>query len=290
MTAEPDFRQELLRIAERMRPVGPRSVSVLEIAHSLGITVSFRFHSSRSSNTAQIDFRNRPPKILVFRFGKSEGEQEVGWGEESLLTPRERFSVAHELGHWLLFNQFNVEPQLDERLYWAQEDTVNTFAAHLLVPNWLARNWLEGTEDGSPISPFALRSWATQSRVSEEVAGKALARYRSTIGFLKLLPMQRKRDGARVLQVLSSAAGEGLRLPTERSHIDCPRLWTSLQADRVGLGWFSELRLGRCPPQNLYIAWRRATRLGVEEVLWLSLVQREAKPDDSEGAYASLFA
>jgi len=284
MTGKIDVKDELLRIAEDLRPKGKGFVSVLEIAHSLGTCVSLRFQNSRSSNTAQIDFRSRPPKILVFRFCQSEGEHEINWREENLLSPRERFSVAHELGHWLLFSRFDTEPQSDERLYWAQEDTVNAFAAHLLLPDWLARDWLEGTADDSPISPFALRFWATQNRVSEEVVVKALARQRSSIGFLKLFPTQRKRDGKPVLQVLASASGGDVRLPNERSHIDSGKLWNALQDKKVGTDWFSQLQLGRCAPQNLYVAWRRGNRVGAEEVTWVSLLKRDTKPDKSEMA------
>jgi hypothetical protein len=127
-----------------------------------------------------------------------------------------------------------------------------------------------------PVSPFALRYWAiSQCRSSEEVIAKALARHRASIGFLKLLPTTRRKDGAKVLQVLCCAAGDALRLPNERSHIDSPELSALLTANLVAQASLPQLRLGRCEPQDLRIAWRRGKRLKPADIIWLTLAIKD---------------
>jgi hypothetical protein len=252
--------------------------------------VSLQLQDVSVSQTAQIDLRTQPAKIILYRFGKLKGEREIARDEEGLLSPRERFSIAHELGHWLIFNHFQIGPQSDERLYWKQEEAVNFFAGHLLVPDWLAEGWLKESPEGMPVSPFALKYWAEQCQVSEEVIAKALARRKSSIGFLRLLPTRRKRDGTPVLQVLSSATGGGVQLPNERSHIDNSKLRRLLEEGKVGAtSWLSQIQLGRCPPQNLGVAWRRGNKYRSEETFWLSVIQGENAMADEDSGTDFLF-
>jgi hypothetical protein len=270
--APTDIQNELSCLARELRPVGKPFISLVQLAHELGTIVSLRLYTTPGSPTAQIDLRNRPPKIILYRHSKVNGEREIQREDEGSLTPRERFSIAHELGHWVVFSRFRIGPQSDNRTYWLQEQAINAFAGCLLVPDWLVANWLEGSPPNRPVSPFALRYWAiSQCRSSEEVVAKALARHRNSIGFLKLLPTTRRKDGTNVLQVLCSAAGDALRLPNERSHIDSPELFALLRANRVGSATLPQLRLGRCEPQDLRIAWRRGKRLGSADIIWLSL-------------------
>jgi len=266
-----NIEEELSRWAHELRPVGGPFVSVLEIAHRLGIVVSIRVHTTGGSPDAQIDFRHQPPQILLYRSGSVEGHHEVQAYEESILTSRERFSVAHELGHWFAVSHLGVSTQLDKKAYWEHERAVNEFAGRLLAPDWLVRSWLRDTPEGVPIHPFALRFWATSAcRTSEEVIAKAIVRHRSSIGFLKLLPATNK-NASNVLLVLSSAAGKGLLLPKERSHLDSPVLYRFLSDSKVGSTSLQGIRLGRCEAQDLQMAWRRGYSVNSQETIWLSL-------------------
>lgn len=273
-------KQELLNLASSLRPAGKPSVSILEIAHQLGAVVSLQLHTARKSETAQINLRSRPPKILLYRFNSAQGEREIDGREEGILTPRERFSIAHELGHWLLLDRLGIDPQQGGRSYWVQEEAVNAFAGKLLVPDWLAEDWLGDTRQEEPVPTFALRKWAEQSRVSEEVVAKALVRHRDQIGFLRLLPSVRKRDGLPVLQAILSARGARLELPNERSHLADPELMDLVNTSQIGsTKWFVGLRLGRCPAQDLGVTWRHGNRFDSRTTFWLSFI-RGAKPSD----------
>ena len=282
-----DLKSELSSVATSLRPLGNPFVSVLELANDLGAAVSLRLQNARSSNTAQIDLWTNPAKIVVHRFSKVEGERELKSHDEGLLNSRERFSVAHELGHWILFNRFQIGPESEGRPYWEQEEVINAFAGQLLIPDWLAKSWLESAPEHLPIPPFALRSWAEQCRVSEEVATKALVRQRSFIGFLRLVATRRKRDQARVLQVLSCAKGGALELPSERSHIENARLFEMLTSSTVGSGWIEQASLAKCTPQDLGIAWRYANKWRSQDTIWLSLIRGRNSELDLYGG--SLF-
>jgi len=190
-----------------------------------------------------------------------------------MLTPRERFSVAHELGHWVAYSRLKIKPEAKGERYWEHERAVNAFAASLLVPDWLVTRWLDEVPEGMPVCPFALRKWASlQCRCSEEVVAKALVKCGSSIGFLKLLPTTRKKDGTRVLRVLCSAAGSKVRLPSEHAHIENPDFQKLLDSRSVGEAQLKEVQLGRCNLQNLRIAWRRGRPLGLEPTTWLSIL------------------
>src|SRR5438874_11567356 len=142
---------DLLNWAGLLRPKGKILASIVEIAGSLGTVVSLRVHTMPQSSSAQLDFRHRPPKITLYRRGMVNGEREVTASDENLLTVRERFSVAHELGHLIALTHLRVEPRSDKRGYWEQERAINSFAGCLLAPDWLVREWLDSASCGEPI-------------------------------------------------------------------------------------------------------------------------------------------
>lgn len=276
-----DVRTELLRCAQALRPVRARFVSVVHLARELGTAVVIQLHATTNPSSAQLDLQARPPKILLYRRGDINGEREIEPWDENLLSARERFSIAHELGHWILFSRFRILPQSDKRTYWDHERAINAFANHLLVPDWLVEFWLEGVRDGKPVPPDALRHWAIfDSHTSEDVIANALTRRRTTIGFLKLMAT-RSRDGREVLSVLCSTAGEALQLPREKSHIDAPQLCKLLKVEK-GESSLTHFRLARCEPQNLRVAWRHANAINGKQVIWLSLAIQDASQPPEE--------
>jgi hypothetical protein len=265
------FESELVRLAHSLRPANRPLASMLEVACELGVAVCLRLHTGTDPSFAQIDLGSRPPKVTIYRAANISGEREITRWDENLLTSRERFSLAHELGHWVAYSRLRIGPQTDRKLYWDHERAINAFAGCLLAPDWLAAKWLAEIPEGTPIPPFAVRYWATsQCRSSEEVVAKALARHRASIGFLKLLRTTKRGDGSQVLQVLCSVSGKALPLPRERSHIDSPELFGLLRSKQAGSAWVPRLRLGTCELRSLRLSWRRGSPIKFQESFWLS--------------------
>jgi hypothetical protein len=260
-----------MRLAHSLRPLGEARVSILEIAHRAGVSVWLRLHTGYSSPSAQIDLVHRPPKIILYRQGKLNGERRIEDGEDGLLTAREKFSVAHELGHWIALSRLKVHPQSSKGRYWVDEEAMNAFAGCLLTPDWLVSEWLRRTPEGHPISPLDLETWArAQCGVSQEVIAKALTRRRDSIGFLKV-SAGRNADGIEVLKVVYSAAGRAVSLPYRSTHIHEPRLLERIKAKTSGSVAMVDARLGRSEFPNLHLSWRRIKNARGTAWLCLSL-------------------
>src|SRR5882762_3712093 len=92
----PNLQVQLERLASQLRPPDCRFVPVLQIAERLQGRVCVRFDSVRS-DPAQIELAGPYPTIYLGRQAPQTGHRFLEASEEHLLTPRERFSVAHEL-------------------------------------------------------------------------------------------------------------------------------------------------------------------------------------------------
>lgn len=136
-TRSPDWRRVRAAAADLLRKYGidEPPVPVLDMAADSNLTVQFaRFPSNRSNVSGYID--TKTSKVIV---------------NVDEAPARQIFTVAHELGHWLLHRQ-EVE---DDRLYRVLmrepldgpkpviEREADAFAANLLVPEpLLERYWL----------------------------------------------------------------------------------------------------------------------------------------------------
>jgi hypothetical protein len=60
-------------------------------------------------------------------------------------------------------------------------------------------------------------------------------------------------------------------LPKNQSYIENQHFRELLSSQRAGSANVSELKLGKCMPQNFNIAWRRVKTLDTEEMMWVSL-------------------
>jgi hypothetical protein len=266
-----DLEGKLLGLARELRPADRPLASVIDVADGLGVAICIQLHTGTKPTFAQIDLLDRPPKIIIYRGARVNGERRITKGDDNLLTSRERFSVAHELGHWVAYRHLGIRPQADRRQYWDHERVMNAFAGCLLAPEWLVTRWLAGVPEGTPVPPFAVRHWATsECRSSEEVVTKAIARHRASVGFLKLLHT-RKSNGSHVLQVLCSVSGNGLQLPKERSHIDSPELLDLLKRRESGTAWVPRIQLAKCKLADLGLSWRRGSTINSQESSWLSV-------------------
>lgn len=145
---------ELLRLLKRTRP----PIDVLAIARDLGVAVFVRpFPSALSA--------------LLLRHGEN-----AFIGINSHQAPvRQRFSLAHELGHFILhhkvhhFIDYGVPQAVEGEqpgYHWQQERAANQFAAELLMPAELLKDDARTT---------ALSRLARRYDVSQEAMGFRLA-------------------------------------------------------------------------------------------------------------------
>src|SRR5580698_1509046 len=94
-----DLGFRLEKFAADLRPSEQSFVSVLKIAHRLGSKVYLRFEKVLPQPVARVDLLAKPPTIYLTRHSPIAGERRLDRYEDHLLSCRERFSVAHELGH-----------------------------------------------------------------------------------------------------------------------------------------------------------------------------------------------
>jgi hypothetical protein len=253
---------ELEQLASSMRPVGRDFVSVLKVAHQLGTRVCLRLEKVRAQWSARVELSVKPPTIFLMRHSPVNGERYLDDHEDHLLSPRERFSVAHELGHLVAYDRFHLLPATEKSEYWIQEEWMHRFAATLLTPDSVIDDCLSGLRSGEPVCPFLLQARATRiARLSQEVLATQLCLRRSEIGFMKVALTKRKADNQRILRVLFSTSGDRLRLPKNYSHIGHEHLLSRIEAEGVGSATMRQCVLGKLEPQDVKIVWRRSGML-----------------------------
>lgn len=104
------------------------------------------------------------------------------------LSPRERFTVAHEIGHIVLYHH-GVRPPRDRSEYWRIEDLCNLFAGQLLIAE---HELVEAFPPERPIGPRELllrtKRLAKTLSVSFEAAARRVTAHvdRSAIGRIRI--------------------------------------------------------------------------------------------------------
>lgn len=256
------LRNSLQDIAKQLRPLARSPfIPLIKLANEESIEVELRFYSADKAREAQCDLSASRPRILVYRRSAANGVMSMAPDKEHLLTTRERFSVAHELGHYFAFKNFNALPvrrEVDPREYRKQERCMDAFAASLLVPDWLSKRWLESVSNEKPVSPSRLQTWAAkQCGVSSEVVAKALTRVEPSIGFLKAAEAIRLANDKRLFVVFYSSYGAELQLPNLHSYIEDDAFTNKINGTS-GVHWIELCYLGDIKCENLNVAWQEA--------------------------------
>lgn len=249
---------QLEQYAARLRPDRRNFVPVLRIASKLGVNVRLCLEKGTRRPSARAELLSTPFTIHITRPSAVTGFRDLVDGEDHLLTARERFSVAHELGHCVAYEEFGLLPSTNRSEYWIQEEWMHRFAAALLTPEWFVHDCLNHVPRGEPVSPFLLRSWAKNTaRVSQEVLAKRLCMLREGLGFLKLAPV-RRTNGRLALQVQYSCAGAGLKIPANHSLISNVALLNMLERCITGRTTMKSGALGRVQTQDIEAVWLRS--------------------------------
>lgn len=254
------LQEKVNQFASELRPEGKSTrFNVIEVANSLGISVSIKTGAKFDSRQGVLIFRPKP-RIEIYRNSASEINRLLEPEDEEFLTNTERFSTAHEIGHWLLFERCGIEPSVNrsggKQEYWAQEELVNSFAGQLLVPKWYILSRISELTRGQTIDPFVLRRWADDVSVSIEVLSKEICRFYSSFGMMIVTLILRRGDNRHALRVVEVCSGTDLKLPNRFKHILNERLRMTISSKKFG-----STRLGACSLdereiQNFIISWR----------------------------------
>ena len=153
-------RQALKKALLELNPRDSWPVNLHGLLSRLGIRLLLESTTSRGESYLEL---SQPPVILVQR--ENPG---------LFLSSRERFSIAHELAHWVVWRRFGAVPS-SQAEYWFHENLCNEFAAGLLVPQPALNNFLKKLNDQG-IEPVSFPSRVAQcGAVSWEVAAKSIA-------------------------------------------------------------------------------------------------------------------
>ncbi|MGZ8870137.1 MAG: ImmA/IrrE family metallo-endopeptidase [Pyrinomonadaceae bacterium] len=159
------IRETLKKALRELNPSSKWPVNVHAILSRVGI--GLRFSNSRNKVNSCLEIDNGPT-IVIYRPNPA-----------LFLSPRERFSIAHELAHWVIWRRFGSLPESDSE-YWFHETLCNEFAAGLLVPHSALEQFLQ-TQNHQGIHPVYFPSRVVQlAAVSWEVAARSIATYPSS--------------------------------------------------------------------------------------------------------------
>ncbi len=139
-------------------------INVEQLAQDLGVDVSYSFYSGEVSG-------------MLFR---EEDDTKIIGVNSAHATTRQRFTIAHEIGHLLLHKgrpmivdttvRINMRDATASMATNAEEIQANAFAAELLMPKaWVMermRNFMEQSDE--PSDEDAIRTLARECEVSEQ--------------------------------------------------------------------------------------------------------------------------
>jgi Zn-dependent peptidase ImmA (M78 family) len=152
----------LFSTAEKLRTGAKDTINVSELLQAYGVQVRFGVTERRSGALGQ---SNDGKWVAIIR------------GKNPTL---DRFTIAHELGHFLLIKHLKFSPTIeDKRNYYFCEDICDQFAAKLLI-NYNDISALNIAS--SKVCLGQVRDIATRYQVSNEAAARSIIETHSRIG------------------------------------------------------------------------------------------------------------
>lgn len=251
------LREDLLLLLHR----GDYSLDegLISLAQRLGLRVFIRYIDRETSRRAALNLNDRPA-ITLFRSGRNGHMVEVGPTDEGRLRSNERFSIAHEIGHWLAWTQLGVAPipAFAERSseYWRHETAINSFASQLLIPDSVVLGWIAGVNERMLVPATMLERWARNAGVSRIVAAGRLAQLRRNFGYLELEFALDPRMPRLMLRVVESSCSADLSLPARMKHIRNDRLVEVLTSSLKGRQYLPSISFDGKRSLTLFSSWR----------------------------------
>jgi hypothetical protein len=139
-------------------------VDVIDLVKYLGLGLIVE-HSVESSHSGALR-QSRTGWDVVIRRPKGRSQQH--------LTDRERFTVAHEIAHYLIEARVDVRPRSGGE-YWRLEEVCNEFASRLLLPDSFVEETTGDIEASAERTLSAVNELAKRARVSHEVVARRLS-------------------------------------------------------------------------------------------------------------------
>lgn len=253
-----DVATSLWKMAFDLRPpVYGRFVSIILLAQKLGLRVRLTITSAAVSRKAHL-VMDTQGEIVLFRSGPSPASLLLGAHDEHLLRPSERFSIAHEMGHWLAFMQFGLSPieptKGNASEYWRQERIFNRFAGRVMVPDWLIQSWLSDRASHEPIAVKELNQLSTELRISRIVIAARICERMENVGFLEL-NVDAADDSTNVtFRVAEVATGSAFKLPNIHKLIRDHSLSELFEA-ASGSRYFARITIDGIDFQDCFVSW-----------------------------------
>lgn len=184
------------RACHELNPSSAWPIALEPVLNQLGI-VHRHIEAQGRQGVAYLRL-GEPPIISLVRSGSGDPE----------LTGRDRFSVAHELAHYILWQRCKVPPASTRSQYWQYEALCNRFASQLLVSPTRLRSFLNTVDVSIPAVHYP-RLVANKANVTWTVAARALSiETRSHLCYLRL---SCKRDQSDLIEVDCSSMGYGFQ-------------------------------------------------------------------------------
>jgi hypothetical protein len=252
---------ELLTEAALLRPqrLGADG-TLLEVAHALGVQVWLKgVPSEPKSHDGFLEYTS-PARITVYRQSSTSFSRALSSDDIDLLDARGRFTLAHELGHWLAYARFGVTPATARSEYWKDEEAVNRIAAHLLIPNWQLDSWFSGLSDCQGVHVQLLCKWARELGLSRQAVSSRICEQRKGTGFLMLRVKNRPSVHFPDIVVEHSASDTDLFLPQRSQIIRSERLVEKLASASTNAGTLPGLSFdkARRKAMTYHLSWMRS--------------------------------
>lgn len=182
---------------------------MLELLSRLGVGLSIA-RTSNKSDLGGLHYSSSGWEILLKRPHEFRKSAE--------LSSRERFTVAHEVGHYLVEGRFGFRPR-SKGEYWRLEEICNEFAGALLVPKSAVTEILRKDAVDASELLVELQNVVDRSSVSFEVASRRMISLISRPVMLAALKLEEYTDDSQKGLLSWVARGEEKKSSTRNKKI-----------------------------------------------------------------------
>ena len=218
------IREVFAKAEKELNPSNAWPVDISAVLEYLGIRLELTCGSDLKA-AAHLVINDRPSIVI-----RSKGT------EHPLMNGFNRFSIAHEIGHWIIWRRFGLLPQ-DKSEYWAHERLCNEFAAKLLLPTEALSSFLETLVERGVHPLHFPRNVASAGQVSWHVAARSI----TVLPTCEYWYIRFVTFGGADLHVNCSTVANGSRYVGERAKISDPDLST----------WLWNLDIGQIASQSV---------------------------------------